>query len=118
MTICIVAVLRNEGIVGEMAPKGSVSPRRGLALGACGQQRRVRHHGMTPITRVTHIVWHLQVECVDGFQFQILAGVDNAAGLRMVFRVNKLSHDVHRRVYTNVQDKGSKVEHIEVWTSA
>jgi len=111
-----IVVLRNEGIVGEIAPKRSVGPRRGLALG--GQQRRVRHRGMTLITRLTHIVWHLQVECVDGFQFQILAGVDNAAGLRMVFRVNELSHDVHRRVYTNVQDKGSKVEHIEVWTSA
>jgi hypothetical protein len=100
-----------------MAPKGSVSPRRGLALGACGQQRRVRHRGMTPITRVTHIVWHLQVECDDGFEFQILAGVDNAAGLRMKVRVNKFSHNDYRRVYANIQDKGSKVEHVEAWPS-
>jgi hypothetical protein len=43
-----IVVLRNEGIVGEIAPKRSVGPRRGLALG--GQQRRVRHRGMTLIT--------------------------------------------------------------------
>ena len=66
---------------------------------------------------LTHIVWHLQVECGDEFQFQILAGVDNAAGSRIAVRVNKLSHDGHRRVCANVQDKGRKVGHIEAWPS-